>query len=230
MFFRVIFIVIYYLYEVNMIVTVGNTKGGVGKTTIAVNLAIARALDGHEVWLIDGDRQMTAQTSINIRSESGRDPGIACSTYPDGPVLRNQVLLQKAKYEDIIIDAGGRDSSALRAALVLTDVLLVPFQPRSLDVWALDAIAALIEEARSVRDGLRCFAMLNLADPGEAARDNLDAAAAAADFPQFEYLAAPLRRRKAFANAIGAGLSVLELRPQDPKATAELKELVSMLF
>ena len=40
-----------------MIVTVGNTKGGVGKTTIAVNLAIARALAGRDVWLIDGDRQ-----------------------------------------------------------------------------------------------------------------------------------------------------------------------------
>ena len=40
-----------------MIITVGNTKGGVGKTTIAVNLAIARALAGRDVWLIDGDRQ-----------------------------------------------------------------------------------------------------------------------------------------------------------------------------
>ena len=36
-----------------MIVTVGNTKGGVGKTTLALNLAIARALQGRDVWLID---------------------------------------------------------------------------------------------------------------------------------------------------------------------------------
>lgn len=40
-----------------MIITVGNTKGGVGKITLAVNLAIARALAGRDVWLIDGDRQ-----------------------------------------------------------------------------------------------------------------------------------------------------------------------------
>ncbi|WP_294253573.1 ParA family protein [Propionivibrio sp.] len=53
-----------------MIVTVGNTKGGVGKTTIAVNLAIARALAGRDVWLIDGDRQGTAQTSISLRAEA----------------------------------------------------------------------------------------------------------------------------------------------------------------
>ncbi|MEX3606064.1 MAG: ParA family protein [Burkholderia sp.] len=51
-----------------MIVTVGNTKGGVGKTTLGVNLAIARALAGRDVWLIDADRQGTAQTEISIRA------------------------------------------------------------------------------------------------------------------------------------------------------------------
>lgn len=40
-----------------MIVTIGNTKGGVGKSTIAINLAIAHALAGRDVWLIDADAQ-----------------------------------------------------------------------------------------------------------------------------------------------------------------------------
>lgn len=213
-----------------MIVTVGNTKGGVGKTTIAVNLAIARALAGREVWLIDGDRQGTAQTAISIRAESGHAPGIACSSYPDGPTLRAQVQHQCKKFQDIIIDAGGRDSTALRAALVLSDVLLVPFLPRSFDVWALSDIAALVTEARSVRDGLRAFAILNCADPGENSSDNTEAAAAVSDVPAFEYLAKPLRRRKSFSNAAGAGLSVLEIKPQDSKATEELKALISALF
>ena len=213
-----------------MIVTVGNTKGGVGKTTIAVNLAIARALAGRDVWLIDGDRQGTAQTAISIRSEAGHAPGIACATYPDGPTLRAQVQQQAAKFDDIIIDAGGRDSTALRAALVLSDVLLVPFQPRSYDVWALNDIAALVDEARSVRDGLRCFAVLNCADPGEHSTDNAEAAAAVAEVPQFEYLPTPLRRRKAFSNAAGAGQCVLEIKPQDGKASAELDALISALF
>lgn len=213
-----------------MIITVGNTKGGVGKTTLAVNLAIARALAGRDVWLIDGDRQGTAQTAIGIRADAGHVPGIACATYPDGPTLRTQVQQQAAKFDDVIIDAGGRDSTALRAALVLSDVLLVPFQPRSYDVWALNDIAALVDEARSVRDGLRAVAILNCADPGEASTDNAEAAAAVADIPQFEYLNTPIRRRKAFANAAGQGLSVLELKPSDKKAFDELNALVNALF
>lgn len=213
-----------------MIITVGNTKGGVGKTTLAVNIAIARALDGRDVWLIDGDRQGTAQTAISIRAEAGHLPGIACVTYPDGPVLRTQVQQQAKKFDDIVIDAGGRDSTALRAALVLSDVLLVPFQPRSYDVWALNDIAALIDEARSVRDGLRAYAVLNCADPGDASIDNAEAAAAVADVPQFEFLPTPIRRRKSFANGAGQGLSVLELKPTDKKAVEELNALVSALF
>ncbi|UUA75286.1 AAA family ATPase [Cellvibrio sp. QJXJ] len=213
-----------------MIVTVGNTKGGVGKTTIAVNLAIARALAGRDVWLIDGDRQGTAQTAISIRADAGHAPGISCASYPDGVTLRAQVQQQASKFDDIIIDAGGRDSTALRAALVLSDVLLVPFQPRSYDVWALDDIASLVDEARSVRDGLRCYAILNCADPGETSTDNIEAAAAVADVPQFEYLPTPLRRRKAYSNAAGQGLSVLELKPSDKKAIDELNSLIIQLF
>jgi len=213
-----------------MILTVGNTKGGVGKTTLAVNIAIARALAGRDVWLIDGDRQGTAQTAIAIRAEASHQPGIACATYPDGPTLRSQVLQQRDKFDDIIIDAGGRDSTALRAALILSDVLLVPFQPRSYDVWALEDIAGLIEEARAVRDGLTAYAVLNCADPGEASSDNADAAAAVANFPQFELLQTPIRRRKSFANAAGQGLSVLEAKPSDKKACDEITALVNALF
>lgn len=213
-----------------MIITIGNTKGGVGKTTLAVQIAIARALSGRDVWLIDGDRQGTAAAAIAARAESGRRPGIACAQYADGPTLRAQVQQQRDKWQDIIIDAGGRDSTALRAALILSDVLLVPFAPRSYDVWALDDMAALVDEARSVRDGLRAFAVLNQADPGENSADNADAAAAVAEVPQFVYLPTPIRRRKAFSNAAGAGLSVSEASSRDPKAMAEMDRLVESLF
>lgn len=211
-----------------MIITVGNTKGGVGKTTLALNLAIARVLAGRDVWLIDGDRQGTAQTAITIRGEAGRTPAIACSLYADGATLRGQVQAQGGKFDDVVIDAGGRDSTALRAALVLSDVLLVPFAPRSLDVWALTDMCALIDEARSVRDGLRTYAVLNGADPGGA--DNREAVDALADFPQLQGLAVQIGRRKSLATAAGGGLSVLESTPRDPKAAAEISALVDAVF
>ncbi|MBS1078953.1 AAA family ATPase [Gluconobacter kondonii] len=213
-----------------MILTVGNTKGGVGKTTLAVQIAIFRALQGRDVWLIDGDRQGTAASAISIRTEANQKPGIACAQYSDGPTLRGQIQQQKNKWDDIIIDAGGRDSTALRASLILSDVLLVPFAPRSYDVWALDDMAKLIDEARSVRDGLNCFAVMNQADPGLYSSDNSEAASAVSEVKQFRYLDMPVRRRKAFSNASGAGLSVSEMPVKDTKACKELSKLVEYVF
>ena len=74
------------------------------------------------------------------------------------------------------------------------------------------------------------YAVLNCADPGTTSTDNSEAAAAVADVPQFEYLPTPIRRRKAFANAAGQGLAVLELSPKDAKAIEELNHIVSALF
>lgn len=155
-------------------------------------------------------------------------PALACASYNEGEMLRTQVLQQKAKFQDIVIDVGGRDSTALRAALMVTDVLLVPFQPRSYDVWALSDIAELVKEARGMRDGLIAYAMLNCADPAGA--DNYEAANAVAQYPDLVYLDAPIHRRKAYANAAGQGLGVQELKPQDEKASAELGYLVKQLY
>ena len=77
---------------------------------------------------------------------------------------------------------------------------------------------------------LRVKAVLNCADPDNRSKDNIEAAAAVGELERFEYLPTPLRRRKAFANAAGAGLSVLEITPPDRKAIAELNALVKMLF
>lgn len=210
------------------IITVGSTKGGVGKTTLALNIAIARALAGRDVWLIDADRQGTASTALAIRGEAGKLPAIATAHYADGGQLRTQLLHQRSKFQDIVIDAGGRDSTALRAALVLSDLVLVPFQPRSIDVWAVADIAALIEEASAMRDGLQALAVLNMADT--AGTDNEDAAAALADYPAISYLATPIRRRKSIANAAGNGMSVLEQTPRDDKAIAELNALLKAIY
>lgn len=213
-----------------MILTVGNTKGGVGKTTLSVNIAIARAITGRKVWLVDGDRQGTSQTSIAVRDQAAQMPAIACSSYHDGATLRTQVKHQSSLYDDVIIDAGGRDSTALRAALALSDVLLVPFQPRSYDVWALGDIAELIDEAHSVRDGLKVYAVLNLADPAGRGKDNAEAAEKVESHKQFTYIDTPISKRKAFSNASSLGFCVHEMKDKDVKAINELDSLIASVF
>lgn len=207
-----------------MILTVGSTKGGVGKSTLATQLAITWARAGRDVLLVDGDKQGSVQKFIAFRTEAGREPALVCVQYVEGRVLRDQVRLQTPRYQDVVIDAGGHDSTTLRAALLLSDAVLVPFLPRTVDVLALGDMATLIEEARGVRDGLLAMAVLNIADPG-ASSDNTDAIGALAEFPQLVGLQATITRRKAFPNAAGFGLSVDELAPSDPKACAELEAL-----
>ena len=89
-------------------------------------------------------------------------------------------------------------------------------------------IAALIDEARAVRDGLEAYGFLNLADT--AGSDNKEAAEALVDYPGIKYLDAPIRRRKSIANAAGNGMSVLEYAPKDEKAIAELNELLNAIY
>jgi len=217
-----------------MIVIVGNTKGGTGKTTLAVQLALARQIAGQAVLLIDADRQGSAQNAATMRSEAGRMPPLACVQLADGRQLRAQLGPLAGKHDDTIIDAGGRDNEALRIALLRSDLLVVPVQPRAVDVWALSDIAGLIDRAQEAREDegrplLRVLAVLNLADPGDN-RDTVETLEALAGFPQFTLAEAIVRRRKAVANAMAHGLAVSEPVPRDPKAAEEIEQLVSNVF
>jgi chromosome partitioning protein len=211
-----------------MILTVGNTKGGVGKTTLALNIAIARALSGRDVWFIDGDRQGTGQIALTIRAENGIAPVIACAQYSDGATLRQQVKQTGDKFDDVIIDVGGRDSTALRSALTFTDALIVPFAPRSFDVWSFSDISQLIDDAQNLRGEFPVYAVLNNADV--AGSDNDEAIEAISDYPALKYLDAPVRRRKSIATSAGRGLSVLEHTPKDAKACEEVRNLINIVF
>ena len=210
-----------------MIFTIGNTKGGVGKSTLAVNLAITMATRGRSVWLVDGDRQGTSSMAMGIRAAAGKLPLIHCSHLPDGKDLHAALVAEAAQFDCVIVDAGGRDSAALRVALVHSAVVVVPFAPRSLDMWALADMCRLVDLARAANPNLKACAVLSGADA--TGRDNQDAADALENFPQLDYLPTPIRRRKSVATAIGHGLSVLEAQPKDPKAIAELKSFVDAL-
>lgn len=211
-----------------MIISTLNTKGGVGKSTIALNLAVMRSLSKRDVLLVDGDRQATSVQAIAQRSNLGIESSVAVAHYTDGSLLRTQVQQAKNKYEDIIIDAGGRDSTALRAALMISEIVLIPFQPRSFDVWGVGDMAELVKEAHSMRDGLSVYAILSIAD--SRGNDNHAAAAEIAELNGIEYLDAPIGRRKSIADAAGSGLAAVEWKPSDKKAVYEFTNLFNAVF
>jgi hypothetical protein len=127
-----------------------------------------------------------------------------------------------------IIDVGGRDTSSLRAALTVADILLVPVLPATFDVWSLEPLDDLIQEAREINNSLSALVILNAADAQ--GRDNEEAAIIIREKAAFEYFPHPIIRRKAFRNAAANGLSVLECRPSDEKAISEFMLLAHHLF
>jgi chromosome partitioning protein len=211
-----------------MIIVAGGGKGGSGKSTIATNLAIMRAQDGRDVLLVDADDQETAADFTVLRNgtvENGA--GYTCIKLT-GPAVRTEIERMAPKYDDIIVDAGGRDTVSQRAALVLADVLLVPLVPRSFDIWTLDTVATLIQEIRTVNPGLRAYAFINRGDPS--GTDNVEAGQLLREKEEIMYLDAPIVSRKAFGKAAAQGRAVTELHPSDTKAKREITALYDAIF
>jgi len=177
--------------------------------------------------LIDGDEQASASTFAELRADQAAASAFSVVRL-QGAAIRQQMRALREKYREIIIDVGGRDTGSLRAALTVADVILIPFQPRSVDLWVGAQIAALVSEARQVNETLRAFAMLNIADAQ--GRDNDDAAEALKGMDGIEALPCVVVRRKAFPNAFSNGLAVTEQSPKDSKAVDELLSVVNTLY
>lgn len=210
-----------------MIYVVGGIKGGSGKTTVATNLAVALALEGRDVLLVDADDQETATDFSAWRNERTEGRTGYTSVQLTGQAAREELRRLASKFEDVVIDTGGRDTTSQRAALTVADLYLVPFNPRSFDVWTLEKVTRLIQEIQTVNPDLRSYAFLNRADPRGS--DNDEAADALRDTEVLQFIDAPLGNRKAYANAAAQGLGVLELHPEDRKASTEFRVLYQQI-
>jgi len=211
----------------HMIICVGGIKGGSGKSITAVNLTAMRSISKNKrVLLIDADEQGTAADWVEHRESLGVKTPWTTIRLKAGAV-RTEVLKLMNSYDDIIIDCGGRDTSSLRAALTISDKFIVPFQPKSFDIWTVHRVAELALEANNINPKLTSHCFINCA--GSRGSDNEDAQNILAGIEGLSLLPVTIGLRKAFSNATAEGLSIVETKV-DAKAISEIKLLHDIVF
>ncbi len=211
-----------------MITVVGGIKGGGGKTTIATNLCVMRCDNGkRKVLLVDADDQRTASDWASHRETLGI-PTKWITVRLSGKAILTEIKKMIPHFDNIIIDVGGRDTESQRAAFGIAHQCLIPFKPKSFDMWTLGAVKALIADARLFNPQLKAYAVINQGDCRGS--DNEDAMYMIKEMEDIICLPGSISQRKAFSNAAAEGLSVTELNKPDPKAILEMEELYTNIF
>jgi len=205
-----------------MITAVGGIKGGGGKTTLATNLCVMRSQDGKKVLLVDADEQRTASDWSSHREALGIETNWVTIKLSGNAIL-TEIKKMSSKFDDIIIDVGGRDTISQRAAFAVSNKCLIPFKPKSFDMWTLGGVKALVDEVRIYNPSLKAFTVINQGDARGA--DNEEAVEMIKEIEDFVCLPTIIGYRKAFANAAAEGLGIVELKRTDPKAIEEIKDL-----
>ena len=210
-----------------MIYTVGGIKGGSGKTTVATNLTVFLVKQGRDVILIDADDQESATDFTAFRHQTLNGDIGYTAVKVTGRELNAQVIRLAAKCDDIVIDTGGRDTVSQRSALTASNIYLVPFAPRSLDIWTLRKVENLVSEVSPFNPELRCLTFINKADARGSYRE--EASELLRGSENLHFLDSSVGNRISFANAAAAGLGALELKPADDKAIAEINNLCNSI-
>lgn len=209
-----------------MIIVVGGIKGGIGKTTVATNLAVMRQGSGKKVILVDADEQRSASEFAEQR-EALKNGYIPC-VKASGKTTINLVRGLAEEYDDIIIDVGGRDTTAQRAAMIAADLVLLPMPVGNYDAWTLPQAETLIREVREANPDLDAASFISRGFIQ--GKDNAETAEMLRASHVLRFLDTPLLERRVFARSAGDGLAVFEFKPADPKACAEVKSLYNAVF
>jgi len=212
-----------------MIVLIGGEKGGTGKTTMATNIAAYRSSSGRDVLLVDTDKQSSASDWAAVREEVESVGRIPC-VQVFGKQVSEQLQDLIGRYDDIIVDAGGRDSTELRSAMVVADRFFVPLQASQFDVWTVERMEELVAKAQTFNPRLEASVFINRASPHPKVREAQEAQEILEEYDNLRFSGVVVHDRIAFRRAASDGISVSEADSPDQKACTEVESLYTAIF
>lgn len=213
------------MYSTGIIVAVAGQKGGTGKSTLAINLAVEAFVRGYYTALIDADPQRTVETWVAVAREREQPTAMV---LPAGNMLRDAAKFRAhmCGQELVIIDCPPRHGEVQRAALLACDRVLVPCGPSSSDVWALAETMRLIDEARGFRPGLVAQLVRTRVQPRTALAESVRSALGRTRLPLLD---ASCGLRVAYPESMMAGEGVSTFQPRGA-AAAEIRRLFDELL
>jgi len=205
-----------------MIILIGSQKGGCGKSTTAVNISAELAGRGHDVVIVDADRQCTSANWAMDRIENPVLAKVHCIQKYEN--IRDTLLDLDKRYEYVIVDAAGRDSRELRTGMTAAHILIVPFRPSQPDLDTLPNMQEIIIQAKDLNPDLKVYGLITMAPTNPIIHEEADARECLIDYPEIKLLSTMIRDRKVYRDAMSDGLSVVEM--DNPKAKTEIKKLI----
>ena len=203
-----------------MIISFVNQKGGVGKSTTAINLAASLKRKNFSLVLIDAD----PQGSIVQWHAVENNDAFEILHHPE-PLDQMDIKELAADYDYVVIDAPPAIGDIAKSILEVSDLAVVPLSPSSLDIWSGWGTLEMIEEAKHSNPDMTVKLLINRKIPGT--RVGRDAREAIEVFDT-DILQTELCQRVAFIDAMTSGVSVMQYSPSS-KAAHEIEELTEEL-
>jgi CobQ/CobB/MinD/ParA nucleotide binding domain len=124
-------------HEAMKVVALTSDKGGMGKSTAAINLACAAAGSGLEAAILDLDPQASVGRWARVRKKAGLAPRPFAEVCVPIDVEDRLAELKEAGAQLVLLDTAGRDNNAITSAIAAADLVLIPCHPTDLELSTL---------------------------------------------------------------------------------------------